>query len=230
MGTLIFSLIVVVASLVELAILWGFVTRRFNNPYTLDVYFGKKGCGKSTTLNKLAYKYYKKGWHCFCDKGDSFQSFVTVIDASKMYQYKYPRNSIIFCGEANLHWDNRDFKDFPKEMQRFFRMQRHKHVKVVLFSQTYDTDKKIRDLADRLFIVTKKLKIWSICSPYVKVPKIIPAGETKDTARMADDFLKISPFMFQHVITFIPAWITQFDSFGDAYGSEVKVDLSAKQI
>lgn len=218
--------IIVFFTVAELFVFYGSVTRRFNNPYTLDVYFGKKGCGKSTTLNKLAFKYYKKGWTCFCDRGDSFQSFVRTIDASKMYQYKYPPNSVIFVGEANLYWDNRDFKDFPKEMQRFFRMQRHKRVKVILFSQTYDTDKKIRDLADRLYIVRKRFKMWSCCAPYVKVPKIIPASETRDTARMADDFLKISIFTLQHVITFIPAWIGNFDSFGDAYGPEVRVDLT----
>lgn len=221
-----FYVVTVFLTVVELIIFFGFVTRKFNNPYTLDVFFGKKGCGKSTTLNKLAFKYYKKGWHCFCDNGDSFQSFVKPINASKMYQYRFPPNSVIFVGEANLHWDNRDFKDFPKEMQRFFRMQRHKRVKVILFSQTYDTDKKIRDLADRLYIVRKRFKLWSCCSPYIKVPKIIPASETRDTARMADDFLKVSLFTFQNVITFIPAWITSFDSFGDAYGAEVKIDLT----
>lgn len=226
MGQIIFIFIFFFLTISELLIFYGFVTRKFNNPYTLDVFFGKKGCGKSTTLQKLAFKYYKRGWHCFCDKGDSFQPFVKPLDASKLYQYKLPPNSIVFIGEANLHWDNRDFKDFPKPMQKFLRMQRHKKVKVIMFSQTYDTDKKIRDLADRLYIVSKKLKIWTLCCPYIKIPKIIPASETRDTAKMADDFLKISPFSFQHIITFIPAWINYFDSFGDAYGDEVKVDLS----
>lgn len=209
--------------IVELAFFWLFTVRKFISPYTLDVYFGKKGCGKSTTLQKLALKYYKKGWHCYCDYGDSFQSFVEEIDASKMYQYHFPFNSIIFVGEANLHWDNRDFKEFPKQMQRFFRLQRHKRVKVVLFSQTYDTDKKIRDLADRLYIVNKRAVLWSCATPYIKVPKIIPAAETRDTAKMCDDFLKVSFFTFQHHITFIPAWIKKFDSFSDT--DSYQVDL-----
>lgn len=226
MGKIIFIFIVFFASFAELLIFFGYVTRRFNNPYTLDVFFGKKGCGKSSTLQKLAYQYYKKGWHCFCDIGDSFQSFVKPIDVSVLYQYKLPSNSIVFVGEANLHWDNRDFKEFPKPMQRYLRLQRHKKVKIVMFSQTYDTDKKIKDLADRLYIVSKKLKLWTICKPYVKTPKIIPASETRDTAKMVDDFIKISALTFQSVVTFIPAWVNCFDSFGDAYGNEVKIDLS----
>lgn len=214
----------VVFCVLEVVFFWLFTIKRFVSPYTLDVYFGKKGCGKSTTLQKLAFKYYKKGWHCYCDEGDSFQPFVIPIKADKMYQYDYPPNSIIFIGEANLHWDNRDFKSFPKSMQKFLRLQRHKRVKVVMFSQTYDTDKKIRDLADRLYICNKRFVLWTSCTPYVKTPKIIPAGETKDTAKMVDDFVKLSLLSFQKVITFIPAWIRYHDSFSDDK-SDIKIKL-----
>lgn len=45
-------------------------------------------------------------------------------------------------------WDNRGFKNFPTEVRDYFKLQRHyKHV-VILASQTFDVDKKIRDLAD----------------------------------------------------------------------------------
>lgn len=215
MGTLIFCFTIFFLSLLELAYFYKCLTSKFNSPYTLDVIFGKKGCGKSTTLNKLAFKYYSKGWHVFCDLNDSMQSFVTQIDASQLWKYKLPPNSVVFVGEANLHWDNRDFKDFPKPLQKYFRKQRHKRVKVILFSQTYDTDKKIRDLADRLYIATKKLKLWTRCTPYVKTPVIVPAKETRDTAKLTDDFVKVPFFMFQGITTFIPRWIRAFDSYED---------------
>lgn len=216
MGTIIFCFVVFFLSLLELALLYKRITAKFNSPYTLDVIFGKKGCGKSTTLNKLAYKYYSKGWNVFCDLNDSMQSFVTQIDASQLWKYKLPANSVVFVGEANLHWDNRDFKDFPKPLQKYFRKQRHKRVKIILFSQTYDTDKKIRDLADRLYIATKKLKLWTCCTPYVKTPCIVPAREAKDTAKLTDDFVKVPFFMFQGITTFIPRWVNSFDSFEDS--------------
>lgn len=215
MGKIIFIFAVFFLTVLELALFYKHLTRRFNSPYTLDVIFGKKGCGKSTTLNKLAYKYYKSGWHVFCDMNDSMQPFVRQLDASRLYQYKLPYNSVVFVGEANLHWDNRDFKDFPKPMQKYFRKQRHKRVKIILFSQTYDTDKKIRDLADRLFIATKKFTLWTSCKPYVKAPTIIPAHEAKDVARLTDDFVKVPWFMFQGILTFIPRWVSLFDSFED---------------
>lgn len=226
MGTMIFCFVVFFLSLLELALFYKRITANFNSPYTLDVIFGKKGCGKSTTLNKLAYKYYSKGWNVFCDLNDSMQSFATQIDASQLWKYKLPPNSVVFVGEANLHWDNRDFKDFPKPLQKYFRKQRHKRVKIILFSQTYDTDKKIRDLADRLYIATKKLKLWTCCTPYVKTPCIVPAREAKDTAKLTDDFVKVPFFMFQGITTFIPRWINSFDSFEDS-DEGYSIDMTA---
>lgn len=228
MGTIIFCFVVFFLSLLELALFYKRLTAKFNSPYTLDVIFGKKGCGKSTTLNKLAYKYYSKGWNVFCDLNDSMQSFVTQIDASQLWKYKLPANSVVFVGEANLHWDNRDFKDFPKPLQKYFRKQRHKRVKIILFSQTYDTDKKIRDLADRLYIATKKLKLWTCCTPYVKTPCIVPAREAKDTAKLTDDFVKVPFFMFQGITTFIPRWINSFDSFEDS-DEGYSIDMTASR-
>lgn len=209
------QLIIVIFMIFEPIVLYMMVARKYISPYTLDVYFGKKGCGKSTTLQKLAYKYYSKGWNCYCDEGDSFQPFVTQIKASRLYEYKLPPNSVVFIGEANLHWDNRNFKDFPKPMQKYLRLQRHKRVKIVMFSQTYDTDKKIRDLADRLFIVSKRLILFTWCRGYVKAPTIVPAKETKDTAKMADDFIKLPLLSKANVLTFIPRWVGEFDSFAD---------------
>lgn len=191
-------------------------TLRYVSPYTLDVYFGKKGCGKSSTLQKLATRYYSKGWTCYCDRSDSGLPFVHQIDADFIYAYKFPPNSVIFVGEANLHWDNRDFKSFPKEMQRFFRKQRHKRVKVVLFSQTYDCDKKIRDLADRLYISKKVLRIFTFNRCYIKQPVIIPAREAHDTAKMADDYIRSPLFSKLNSVTFIPRWTSSFDSFEDS--------------
>lgn len=219
------QLIIVIGMIFEPIMLYMLIARKYISPYTLDVYFGKKGCGKSTTLQKLAYNYYAKGWNVYCDKNDSFQPFVTQIDASRLYEYKLPPNSVVFIGEANLHWDNRSFKDFPKPMQKYLRLQRHKRVKVVMFSQTYDTDKKIRDLADRLFICAKRLALFTWCRAYVKVPTIVPAKEAKDTAKMADDFVKVPLLSRANVLTFIPRWVGEFDSFIDDK-EDYRIDLT----
>lgn len=189
------------------------VTDRYVSPYTLDIFFGRKGCGKSSTLQKLAQKYHKKGWTVYSDIGNTMQSFVHQIDCRKLYQYQFPENSVILIDEINLLWDNRDFRSFPKELQKMLRLQRHRKIKLIMFSQTYDCDLKIRNLADHLYLCNKFLRVWTVCTAYVKRPVVLSSEQTTTEARMADDFQKL-PFWYSN-ITFIPRWIKNYDSFKD---------------
>ncbi len=126
-------------------------------------------------------------------------------------------HSVIFCDEINLLWDNRDFKSFPKDLQHYFRLQRHyKHI-FIGFSQTYDCDKKIRDLADELIIVRRIARVWIRTKSYIKkVVVISPEDENnRETATMTDDFIPrglfydlTSPFM-----AWLPYWVKFHDSF-----------------
>lgn len=192
---------------------WHILTVKYLSPYTLDIYFGRKGCGKSSTLQRLAHKYNKRGWHCFCDEGNTFQDFVIPINCDKLYEYKLPYNSIVFIDEINLKWDNRDFKQFDKRLQKYFRKQRHKKVKIVMFSQTYDCDLKIRNLADRLILLNKRFRVFCIGQPYVKSPVVLTSLQTATEGRISDDFIKL-PF-WQKELTYIPKWIKCHDSFED---------------
>lgn len=189
------------------------LTRRFVSPYTLDIYFGRKGCGKSSTLQKLAQKYYKKGWKVYCDKDNTMQPFVEQINCKLLYRYKFPPNSVVLIDEINLLWDNRDFKSFPKELQKMLRLQRHRKIKLIMFSQTYDCDLKIRNLADHLYLCNKLLRVFTVCTPYVKRPVILTSEQTRSEARMSDDFIKL-PFWYGS-ITYIPKYINKYDSFKD---------------
>lgn len=194
-----------------LILLFHKLTARYVSPYTLDVYFGRKGCGKSTMLQKLAYKYHKRGWAIYANDGDSFISFVNYIDASHLWKFYFPANSVIFIDEVNLLWDNRDFKTFPKELQKFLRLQRHKRVKIIMFSQTYDCDKKIRDLADMLFIQNKFLRIFTVARAYVKSPVVLTSLETGSEGRISDDFKPLKIWHWHSA--YIPKWVKKFDSF-----------------
>lgn len=194
-------------------LIWHKLTVKYLSPYTLDIYFGRKGCGKSSTLQHLADKYNKRGWKCFCDIGNTFQPFVTEIDCDVIYKYKLPHNSVVFIDEINLKWDNREFKKFDKRLQKYFRKQRHKKVKVIMFSQTYDCDLKIRNLADRLILLNKRFRVFSIGTPYVKSPVVLTSLETQNEGRISDDFIKL-PF-WQKEVTFIPKWVNTYNSFED---------------
>lgn len=161
----------------------------------------------------LIRKYYKQ----YIDPNFDIKSGVLPSSVRLPVAVSVKPNSVIFCDEINLLWDNRDFKSFPKDMQRYFRLQRHyKHI-FIGFSQTYDCDKKIRDLADELIIVRRVARVWIRTKSYIKkVVVISPQDENnRDTATMTDDFIPrgliydlTSPFM-----AWLPYWVKKHDSY-----------------
>lgn len=229
--------------LFALVLLWHLLTRKYVNTYKLYLLFGKKGCGKSTMLQKLAVYYRKRGFHVYCNIGDSdlkqciqipIQDLPQLSLAYKDHKLrselkaKYLKagikspdhvkpQSVILCDEINLLWDNRDFKSFPKDMQKYFRLQRHyKHI-FIGFSQTYDCDKKIRDLADYLLIVRTTARVWIHAKAYVKkVVVISPEDENnRETATMTDDFVPLGLFynLTSQFNAWLPKWVKLHDSF-----------------
>lgn len=229
--------------LFALILLWHVLTKKYINTYKLYLLFGKKGCGKSTMLQKLAVYYRKRGFNVYCNIGDSDLKHCIQIPIQDLPQlslaYKDPQlrsklrskylkegikspdhvkpQSVILCDEINLLWDNRDFKSFPKDMQKYFRLQRHyKHI-FIGFSQTYDCDKKIRDLADYLLIVRNTGRVWIHAKAYVKkVVVISPEDENnRETATMTDDFVPLGLFynLTSQFNAWLPKWVKLHDSF-----------------
>lgn len=181
------------------------LTRKYVSPYTFYVIFGKKGVGKSCSMQKDLKKHHKAGWHCYADSNTDLE-FVTRIDAKKLYMYDFPPNSFIAIDEVNLLWDNRDFKSFDPRIQKWFREQRKHKCKVCAYSQTFDCDKKLRDLADRLAIQRKVARVWTVRRYYVKTPTILSAEDARDTAKIVDDYVKV-PILFSGLdVTFIPKY------------------------
>lgn len=192
-------------------LIWHLLTRKYLSPYTFTLVFGKKGVGKSLSMQKDILKHLKRGWKVYADSNTHIKD-VVMIDASKIYTYRFPRNSLIVIDEINLLWDNRDFKKFDKNIQDWFREQRKKGIKIIAYSQTFDCDKKLRDLTDTLAIQRKFMRVWTVRRYYVKTPRIISAEEARDTARIADDYVKV-PLLFRGVdFTYIPKYIKHYDT------------------
>lgn len=203
---IIISLIIFVSIIV-----WHLLTRKYLSPYTFTLVFGKKGVGKSLSMQKDILKHLKRGWKVYADSNTNIKD-VVMIDASKIYTYRFPRNSLIVIDEINLLWDNRDFKKFDKNIQDWFREQRKKGIKIIAYSQTFDCDKKLRDLTDTLAIQRKFMRVWTVRRYYVKTPRIISAEEARDTAKIADDYVKV-PFLFRGIdFTYIPKYIKHYDT------------------
>lgn len=206
-----FVFISIIAVILLLLLLYKRLTQKYVSPYTFTVVFGKKGVGKSCSMQKDLKKHHKYGWSCYADSNTDLP-FVERIDANNIYAYDFKPNSIIVIDEVNLLWDNRDFKNFDKRVQKFFREQRKHKVKIIAYSQTFDCDKKLRDLADRLAIQKKYARVFSVRRYYVKTPRVLSAEEARDTSKIVDDYLKVPWFFHGLDVTFIPKYVKCYDT------------------
>lgn len=198
-----------------LVMIWfGYHIIKYRNPYKLYMVFGRKGSGKTTLMTKLALMYQKKGFKVYCN---TEIPGCYLFDVQEFGLVHFPENSLILIDEVNLIWDNRDFKNFPKHIQKYFRLQRHyKHV-VYLFSQTFDTDKKIRDLCDHLYLVQNFMNCFSVARRVTKHITIVHADKSaQGESKIVDDY-KIDPIWLAPFgavrFTYIPKYAKFFKSF-----------------
>lgn len=191
-----------------------FLTRKYLNPYKLIFIFAKKGQGKSTLLTKMALNHLKHGWTVFST--DPIPGCY-LIRPEEIGYYELPWHSLLIIDEIGMIWDNRDFKNFSNAVRDWFKLQRHRGVKVICASQSFDVDKKIRDLADDMFLLQKKFRVFSYGKRILKILDIVEAsGDHNSESRIVDQ-LKFDSILFfwagSRTLTFIPHWAKYFDSF-----------------
>ena len=195
------------------AALYVYLTRNYVNPYKLIFLFGKKGSGKSTMLTKLAYKYKRKGWTVYTT--EHLPGLLDIADPRDIYKIAFPEKSCILIDEVSLIWDNRDFKSMDKKVVEWFRYQRHHKCRVYFFSQTFDIDKKLRDLADEMYLVNKYFRVFVIASHIVRKPVVVHPGP-ESPARIDDDMV-VDPLLLTFfggkIFAFIPYWARRFNSY-----------------
>lgn len=191
-----------------------FLTRKYLNPYKLIFIIAKKGQGKSTFLTKMALNHLKHGWTVFST--DPIPGCY-LIRPEEIGYYELPWHSLLIIDEIGMIWDNRDFKNFSNAVRDWFKLQRHRGVKVICASQSFDVDKKIRDLADDMFLLQKKFRVFSYGKRILKILDIVEAnGDHNSESRIVDQ-LKFDSILFfwagSRTLTFIPHWTKYFDSF-----------------
>lgn len=198
-----------------LGLIWHYSTKKYLNPYKLCFCFGKKGCGKSSLLTKLAIQYIKKGWNVYTTERIPGTFYFTYSDVGR---YKFPPHSVLLIDEASLAWDNRAFKTMPPQVIEWFRYQRHERVKVYLFSQTFDVDSKIRGLADEMFLLTKKMRIFSYGKRVLRIDDIVEATGQSESRVVQQ--LRFDSLLFfwcgSRTLTFIPRYTSLFNSFSES--------------
>lgn len=210
MGLIIFAFFLMVGLLI-----FHKCTKKFLNPYKLIFVFGKKGSGKSTLLEKLYYKYQKLGWTVYSTEVPKDAD--NYINPRSLYNYEFPDHSCIFIDEVSLIWDNRNFKNMDTKIVEWFRYQRHHHCRVYLFSQSFDIDKKLRDLTDEMYLVNKLFRVLVRAKRIMRKPVVVhPSAEAP--ARIDEDLIVDGPLMTffgGRLYAWIPYWCKRFDSFKD---------------
>ena len=189
-----------------------FSTRKYLNPYKLIFIFAKKGQGKSTLLTKMALHHLRRGWEVYSTEPIPGCHLIAPEDIG---YFEFPPHSLIVIDEIGMIWDNRNFKNFKPEVRDWFKLQRHRKCKVICASQSFDVDKKIRDLADDMFLLQKKFRVFSYGKRILKILDITEA--TGDSESRIVDNLKFDSILWfwagSRTLTFIPAWTKYFNTF-----------------
>lgn len=194
------------------ALVFHLLTKRFLNPFKFTMVVGKKGSGKTTWMVELIYKYLRRGWVVYANIDIPG---VRLFDPEQIGKFTFPPGSAVFIDEANLFWDNRNWKQIAVELIEWFRYQRQYKVRLYMFSQTFDIDKKLRALCDDLFLVKNVARVFCWCKRIRKWPDLKQA-EGESEARIVDmieyDTILLWPFGSRHMV-YIPRWCKYFKSY-----------------
>lgn len=182
-------------------------TIKWNNPFKLYFLFGKKGSGKSTLLVKYMMQYQKNGYCIYTNMRQCTLPFVVHINTEDVGQYVGVPKSCVVLDEVGTDFDARKFKQFREEVRDYFIFQRQYKNVVIMASQSWNVDKKIRDLTDKMFLCGKVGPI-SYARPIRRnITLTEPMGDSE--SRIADQ-LVFAPGV---KLTWIPKYAKHFNSF-----------------
>lgn len=193
--------------------------RKYSNPYKLIFIFGKKGAGKSSLMVKWMLRDLKRGWTVYTDMPDvSIPGVRLISDSHLLSEFVPPPDSSLYLDEVGISFDNRNYKSFDSGLRDFFKLQRKYRIKVVMNSQAYDVDKKIRDCTDGMFLCSSFLNAFSLVRPIVRRVTLTESTSQGDS-RIADD-LAFTRFWTWKLI-FLPRYFKYFKSFNAPERPEV---------
>lgn len=193
-----------------LILLYNRIFRKYKNPYKLYMVFGKKGSGKSSFLVQQAIRYQKKGFAVYTNMDDLCLSGVRLIDPDDIGSFVPEENSLLLLDEVGSLYDNRQFKNFKTETRDFYKLQRHYKVVCFLASQSWDIDKKLRDLTDQMFLVQNIAIVWSLIRPISR--KVTLTESTSEGESRIADNLRFG-FFTSWKMMYIPKYAKFFQSF-----------------
>lgn len=207
------SLLKIGLALIVVGVVFHYSTRKYLNPYKLYMVFGKKGSGKSTLMTRLALDHLGKGWRVYCTEPINIPG-VRLFDVSDIGKKSFDEDSLVLVDEVGMIWDNRQFKNFALEVRDWFKLQRHYKCKVYLFSQSFDIDKKLRDLTDGLYLCNTILRVFT-WAKRIHRSVVLTQAEADRESRISEnlEFDSILAWPFgSRILTYIPKYARFFDS------------------
>lgn len=213
-------IIYVLLIFLSLVLIWHFLTKKYISPYKLYVFIGKKGAGKSSYIAKKAKWFIDHGYNVYCNCDDIKINGVHIFKTQDIGKYDM-HDAIVFIDEISVFFDNRTYKQTSAEFIQWLRYMRHYKLIVYAFSQSYDMDKKIRVMADGIYIMRKYLRIFSISRMLDK--NIAIKESALDCESQIVDELKFVPFFLPAAtqFVFIPKYVRYFDSFKQLHHNQL---------
>lgn len=195
-------------------------SKKWNNPFTLTFLFGRKGAGKTTLMAKLMLRDIKKGWLVYTDVQGIKIPGVRVFNISELNTKSPPPRSAVYLDEVGLTMDNRNYKSFTSGLRDWYALQRHYKCKVIVNSQAFDVDKKVRDRTDSFYYCTKLAGTISIARPIVL--KIKP----NDMTNPAQDSPICTSYRWGSLLAWKITWLPKYAKWFDSFEAPPREDVS----
>lgn len=198
-----------ICSIIFLFFAFAALNFKYRNPYKLVFVFGKKGAGKSCYMVRQMHRYLRRGWNVYTDMADIRIPGVRIISVGALSEFRPEPHSLVCLDEVGISMDNRSFKSFPPGLRDFFKYVRKMQVVVIMNSQAFDVDKKVRDTTDHMLLLQSIGSLFCVARPiYRSITLTEPSAEAE--SRIAD-LLRFA-WVFSWRVYYMPAYFRYFDS------------------
>ena len=195
-----------------------FLNLRYQNPYKCTFIFGKKGAGKSCYMVRQMHRYLRKGWNVYTDMEDIKIPGVRIVSVAALASFRPEPHSLLCLDEVGITMDNRSFKTFPPGLRDFFKYVRKMQIVVIMNSQAYDVDKKVRDTTDSMLLLQSLGSLFCLARPICR--SITITEPSADSESRIADVLRFSSFLSWRLY-YMPSYFRYFDSKAMPARSEV---------
>lgn len=199
-----------------------YLNKKYQNPYKLIFVFGKKGSGKSCYMVRQMLRYLRKGWNVYTDMADVRIPGVRIIEVNQFSTFRPEPHSLICLDEVGISMDSRSFKTFPPGLRDFFKYVRKMECVVIMNSQAYDVDKKVRDTTDSMLLLQSIGALISIARPIHR--SITLTEPTADSESRIADILRFGS-IFSWKFYWMPGYFRYFNSKSMPERQEVSYQL-----